>query len=132
MKKLQKSLLYSEALISYQFIEEALRCAIGHQLTKLSKIAKETLFFSPNTEILEKDSLGTLIVKFWQFCDDEELLKSLTDAVKDRNWLAHKCLIDQNPPKNLKEIVSKVKELEVEVESYLGKNIFTKKLRGRN
>jgi len=76
-----------EALMTFQFLEEAIREYLDIKVKIIKKNVKD---LNKKFSLYEEnDTLGTLIRKFEKVCDNDVLVKSLGKIPKERNKLAH-------------------------------------------
>ncbi len=79
----------TNVLMSFQYIEVALRSYISLANEKIKDKLNGTIPFKYDNEWIKKDSLGTLIDKFSKVNNNKDLINSLGKLTRDRNQIAH-------------------------------------------
>jgi len=101
------------ALLNFQFIEEALRTYLGlvYHIVKIKLGNKIPFKFSRKD--VETDSLGVLIAKFERVNSNSELIGKLNKLVKARNYCAHRAYImTSEEQEDDKYLSSEIKKME--------------------
>lgn len=94
IKEIYTTQLLPRALITFQYIEEELKVLIKlfHEIIK--ECTKDKINYSYKEGSIKDAPLGTLIVWFRSYCDDQDLLKDLNQTKNDRNHIAHRAYFE--------------------------------------
>lgn len=79
-----------EALLMFQWLEEALRQYITRTELMLATIASPLMHYEPNLKRLGNDSFGRLVGRFRQRNANTDLQSALSKLVNERNTYAHR------------------------------------------
>jgi hypothetical protein len=106
-----------EALSPYQLIEEYLKLYIEAAHSEIQVILLGRIPFRYHRSEYENAPLERLITMFSRHSDNEDLIKRLRDALKNRNYVAHKVIgrymdHSEKNPARAQSILGELKKIE--------------------
>jgi hypothetical protein len=112
-------------MISFQFIEEALRMFLERAEVLISRRLQGLIPYNTDHRIKsnQRASLGRLIAQFRPYCEDQELILELNTIAERRNSAAHKSLLltmeESQDMQGLKQKIDEASEVNAKAQDLL-------------